>query len=301
MRPRRFARSQAAGVVLTLAFLYAGVTDVRAQAWVPPAGSGAIGAMYQSIDNTSHRLTDGSRLDGYDSISRGVLLSVDYAVTDRFSFSLALPYLGAKYLGPEPSFFGVAIDECRCWNTGWQDFGATARYNLANGAFALTPSISVGLPSNDYEYFGEAVLGRNLKEMRLAVDAGQRLDAISPRLSLSGRYAYAIVERVLDLPNNRSNISLSPAALVTRRLSARGVLAWQRSHGGLRSTEFETDEQWEQFDRILRDNYFHLTAGASYSLPALDVFASYTHYVSGTDTHAGRAFTVGMSWPFHTR
>jgi hypothetical protein len=301
MRARGLARSSAWGGVLTLAVLCAGVADTRAQAWVPPAGVGVIGATYQSIDNTSHRLTDGSKLDGYDSVSRGVLLSVDYAVTDRFSFSLAIPYVGAKYLGPEPSFFDLPIDECRCWNHGWQDFGATARYNLVNGAFALTPSVSVGLPSSDYEYFGEAVLGRNLKEVRLAVDAGQRLDVISPRLSLSGRYTYAIVQRVLDLPNNRSNISLSPAVLMSRRLSARGVLAWQRSHGGLRSDEFETDEQWEQFDRLLRDNYFHLTGGVSYSFPAADVFVSFTHYVSGTDTHAGRALTVGMSWPFFTR
>lgn len=41
----------------------------------------------------------------------------------------------------------------------------------------------------------------------------------------------------------------------------------QRPHGGLRSTEFETDEQWEQFDRVLQDNYFHVSGGVSYSLP----------------------------------
>ena len=43
---------------------------------------------------------------------------------------------------------------------------------------------------------GEAVVGRNLREVRIAVDAGQRLDAISPKLSVQGRYSYAFVERV---------------------------------------------------------------------------------------------------------
>jgi hypothetical protein len=278
--------------------LCAGAPAAFAQAWVPPARVGVISVIYQHIDNTNHRLTDGTLLDGYDSVSRGVLLSLDYAVTDRFSFSLGLPYIGAKYTGPEPSFFGLPIDDCRCWTHGWQDLNATARYNLANGAFALTPSISVGVPTHDYEFFGEAVLGRNLKEMRIGVDVGQRLDAISPRLSVSGRYSYAFVERVLDLPNNRSNMALEAAFQLTRKLAPRVAFSWQRSHGGLRSTEFGNDVQVQQFDRLLRDNNFHVTAGASYSLPRFDAFVSYTHYVSGTDTHVGRALTAGVSWPF---
>src|SRR5688572_1957872 len=154
-------------------------TSAHAQAWVPPAGIGLVSLVYQTISNTNHRLTDGTLFDGYDSVSRGVLFNLDYAFTDRFSVSIGVPYLGSKYTGPEPSFFGLAVDDCFCWNHGWQDFGFTARYNLANGAFALTPSVSLGVPTHNYDYFGEAVLGRNLNEIRLQVDVGQRLDAIS--------------------------------------------------------------------------------------------------------------------------
>lgn len=293
------ARTSAAGILTFL--VCAAAQPAFAQAWVPPARIGVVSFVYQTIDNTTHLLTDGSRLDGYDSASRGLLLNLDYAFTDRLSFSFGVPYLGAKYQGPEPSFFGLPIDECRCWNRGWQDLGITGRYNLWNGAFALTPSVSIGLPTHGYSYFGEATLGRNLKEVRLALDAGQRLDPISPRLAVSGRYSYAIVERVLDLPNNRSNVVIEPALLVTRKLSTRAAFAWQRSHGGLRTTEFETDEQWEQYDRILRENYFHVSGGVAYSFPRFDVFASYIRYVSGTDTHGGRAVTVGVSWPFELR
>jgi hypothetical protein len=278
-----------------------GAAPLFAQAWVPPARVGVTSVVYQTIDNTTHRLTDGSSLDGYDSVSHGVLLNLEYAFTDRLSVSVGVPFLGVKYLGPEPSFFGLSIDDCRCWNTGWQDLGVTGRYNLSNGSFALTPSISVGVPTNDYSYFGEAVLGRNLRELRVTLDAGQRLDPISPNLSISGRYSYAFVERVLDLANNRSNFALEPSYLVTRRLSTRAVFAWQRSHGGLRTTEFETDEQWEQYDRLLRENYFHAGGGAAYSFNRFDVFGSYIHYAGGTDTHGGRALTIGLSWPFELR
>lgn len=282
-----------------LAILALGIASPAfAQAWVPPAGIGVVSVVYQSIDNTNHRLTDGSLLDGYDSVSRGVLLNLDYAVTDRFSFTIGVPYLGSKYTGPEPSFFGLEADDCLCWQHGLQDFGATARYNVVNGAFAFTPSISVGMPSHNYDYFGEAVLGRNLNELRLAVDVGRRLDRISDRLSVSARYSYAIVEKVLDLPNNRSNIALESGFLATRKLATRVALSWQRSHGGLRSNEIVTDEQLSQYDRLIKDNNFHITGGLAYSLPQIDLFASYTRYVSGTDTHVGYAITAGVSVPF---
>src|SRR5262249_742279 len=191
---------------------------------------------------------------------------------------------------------------------GWQDFGFTARYNLANGAFALTPSLSVGVPSRNYDFLGEAVVGRNLREVRIAVDAGQRLDAISSKLSVQGRYSYAFVERVIDIPNNRSNAALEGAFLLTRKLATRALVSWQHTHGGLRfgsptsSTlpfpgEVNTPERLAQHDRLLRDNYWHVGAGVSYSFSRVDVFGSYVAFAGGTDTHAGNALTVGISWP----
>jgi hypothetical protein len=290
---RRVRGIAAAGV----AMLCVCVPAANAQPWVPPAGIGIVSVVFQSINNTGHLLTDGSDLDGFDSVSRGVLLNVDYAVTDRWSISVGVPYIAAKYLGPEPSFFGLPVDDCLCWNSGWQDLAATVRYNFANDAIGFTPSLAIGAPTHDYEYTGEAVLGRNLNEVRLAVDAGVRLDRLSPRLSLSGRYSFAFVEKVADLSNNRSNIALETGYMITRKLGARAVLSWQRSHGGLRSTEF-SDELFDQFDRLLKDNNFHLTGAVAYSLPRFDVFASYIQYLRGTDTHKGHAVTVGLSWPF---
>jgi len=272
--------------------------SAHAQAWVPPAGIGLVSVMYQTINNTNHRLTDGSLFDGYDSVSRGVLFNLDYAITDRFSFTIGVPYLGSKYTGPEPSFFGLDVDNCFCWQHGWQDFGAAVRYNLANDAFAFTPSISFGVPTHNYDYYGEAVLGRDLNEVRIGVDVGQRLDRISDKLSLSGRYSYAFVEEVVDLPNNRSNFAIEAVFLASRKLATRLAFSWQRSHGGLRSSDPFTEEQFLQYDRILKDNNFHITGGVSYSLPKIDLFGYYVHYAGGTDTHVGHAMNVGVSWPF---
>ena len=87
---------------------------------------------------------------------------------------------------------------------------------------------------------------------------------------MSARYSYAIVEKVLDLPNNRSNIAVEAGFLATRKLATRVAFSWQRSHGGLRSNEIVTEEQLSQYDRLIKDNNFHITGGVSYSLPKFD-------------------------------
>lgn len=297
LAPRAVLSVLARGLIALLT-VCVGAREGHAQAWVPPAGIGVVTVAYQTISNTNHRLTDGSLLDGYDSISRGVLVNLDYAFTDRFSLSIGVPYIASKYTGPEPSFFGLQVDNCFCWAHGWQDLGATVRYNLANDAFALTPSASFGVPTHDYNYFGEAVLGRDLDEVRVGVDVGRRLDSISDRLSLSARYTYAFVEKVLDMPNNRSNFAVEVGVLPMRKLATHLAVSWQRSHGGLRSSDPFTPEQYSQYDRILKDNNFHITGGGSYSLPKIDLFASYVYYAGGTDTHVGHALTAGVSVPF---
>jgi hypothetical protein len=297
-------------IVAIIAMCLLAAAPAAAQAWVPSAREGSISATFQTIDNTGHLLTDGSHLDDGKSIDASMYLEGEYAFTDRLSLSAGIPLVFAKYIGPGPTPFNfLPVDSCYCWHSGWQDVEVTARFNVFNGVFALTPSVSVGVPSHDYDFRGEAVIGRDLKELRVGVDAGRRLDAISPRLSVQGRYAYAFVERVLDIPNNRSNATATAAFLATRKLSVHTFVSWQHTHGGLRlgspppsdlvvPGDVNTPERILEHDRLLRDDNWRAGAGFSYSLPRLDLFASYIEYVSGTDSHSGRAFTAGISWPF---
>jgi hypothetical protein len=299
-------------VSFTLALFATSANSVFAQAWTPGAGLGSVTVVVQNLDYSGHRVTDGTFYPIGGSIHNRIDIEVDYAITDRVSVTAGIPFVFAKYVdaNPLPPFVPfLPVDECRCWQSGWQDFGFTARYNLVNSGFALTPSVSVGLPSHAYNFRGEAALGERLREVRIAVDAGQRLDAISPRLSVEGRYSYAFVQRVLDLPNNRSNAAIESGFLITRRLAARLQLSWQRVHGGLRlgspsgipflpPGEVNTPARLSEHDRLLRDNNFRLGGGIAYSLQNLDVFASYVELVRGTDSHGGRAITVGVSWPF---
>jgi hypothetical protein len=286
------------------AFLLGAPTGLAAQAWVPPARVGDVTLGFQRIENTGHILSDGrsDTLFPGGSLNASIYLSIEYAFTDRFSVEVGLPYVFSKFTGPgttPPPF--LPVDSCYCWHGGFQDFGFIARYNAIGSlesAFALTPSIAVGAPSNNYAYQGEAVVGRNLSEVALAVDAGQRLDPISPKLSVEGRYAYAFVEKDLGISTNRSNFSFEVDYLLTRRLVVRGLANWQWTHGGLRVPQDINMDNAAEHDRLLRNDYFHAGAGVSYELAALDLYATYLDFVDGANTHKGWAVSFGLSWPF---
>ena len=303
-----------AGFAGGLALAVVAAPSASAQAWASPAGQGWVTVAFQGIDNTGHVLQDGSTAPFGKSRNASIYVEAAYALNDRLSLSAGVPFVFAKYVGPrfdpEPPTV-QPVDACYCWQDGLQDFGFTARVNLLNGSTALTPSVSVGAPSHGYEHVGEAVVGRGLSELRLAVDVGQRLDFLSPRLAVAGRYTYAFVERVLDVSTNRSNASVELAFQALDRLAVRAVVSRQVTHGGLQAGlgpppqpdgypwgEITTAELFREHDRLMRDDSWHVGAALSYAFARADLFASYVEFVSGRNTHAGRAFTVGVSVPF---
>jgi hypothetical protein len=304
----RLARGSIMIPTTTLAAVAIFVTtagNVMGQAWVPPRGEGSVSFSYQRNEHVGVFKSDGSLTQGGFSVNMSLFVEADYSLTDRLSFTAGLPYVFSKYTDsrpPPPPVPYLPIDQCHCWQSAWQDFGFTARYNLLSGSFALTPSISVGTPSNNYNYVGEAVVGRNLQELRVGIDVGKRLDAISRKLSVQGRYSYAFVERILDIPNNRSNAAAELAYLLKRHLAIQGFAGWQRTHGGLHNKYIlsgaASPDELMQFHRLLRENSVRMGGGLSYSFRKVDLFASYTAFLQGTDTHSLRTFTVGFSVPF---
>ena len=303
---RRLATTLALGAWLAAA------GGAAAQAWPMPKGVGGVSLVYQGIDNTGHRLSDGFLLPEGQSRTHGLAVELDYGLTSRLSLSAGLPYVGAKYTGAGPTPANLPVDSGRQWHSSFQDFRLGARYEaLSRGPLALTPSLALVLPSHAYNYQGEAVVGRRLKELQLGLFAARTLDELTPALEIQAGYTYAVVEKAeVDLPNNRSNASVGLSWAATPRLQLHTSALWQRTHGGLRfgggpenvalpfPGEVNTPERFAEHDRLLRDDSFHVEGGLSYALGRVDLFGSWLQYVSGTDTHAGHALTLGATWYF---
>jgi hypothetical protein len=283
---------------------------LEAQAFTAPEGVGAVTVSWQWVDNTGHRMSDGFLLARGESVTTSVLAEVEYAVTDRLAAGIGLPYVFARYSGALPSFSRLPRDECRCWHSSFQDVSLSARYRFGDDVWAVTPLVAYGVPSHSYPYAGEAVVGRNLKELRVGVSAGLRLVDLLPKATIQGTYSFARVERVFDdIDIDRSNAFIDFGYALTSRLYLRGGGIFQRTHGGLRAGsvtgnpfplpgELNTPERFAQRDRLQRSNYWHLSGGMSFDAGPVDLFAAYTKYVWGRDTHNGQAFTAGTTWYF---
>ena len=210
-------------------------SPLAAQAFTPPKGVGSLTLAWQYVDNAGHRMSDGYFLPGGESVTTSALLEAEYAVTDRLSASFGIPYVFAKYTGKGPSLSGLPIDECRCWHSSFQDFALAVRYRLGGDTWAFTPVLRYALPSHEYGYVGEAVVGRNLQEAQLGALAGVKLGFLPPATVQVG-YTYAFVESPLDdLSLDRSNGFIDLGYSLNRRLYVRATGVWQRTHGGLRA------------------------------------------------------------------
>src|SRR5512140_1833668 len=126
-------RHPASFLVATAGLCVAAANVAKAQAWAPPSGEGDISFTYQRIENTGHRRTNGFLAPRGRSLDMSLYFEAEYAFTDRLSLTAGLPYVFAKYTDPNPPPPPIPFlpeDGCRCWQTGWQDFGITGRYNL---------------------------------------------------------------------------------------------------------------------------------------------------------------------------
>jgi hypothetical protein len=275
-----------------------------AQAWVPPAHTWSLAFVTQAIDHAAHVLDDGTVVPAGKSTTVGTDLIVGYAFTDRLSVSAGVPYVFAKYRGPgaPPPFIPfLPVDSCFCFHSDFQDLTGTVRYSVihTSDGFAVTPSITAVIPSHSYDHVGEAVVGRDLREVHVGVDVGAPVAMISRRLIMQGAYAYSVVQRVLDIPNNRSNATLEGDYRLTRRLTVSGLLLWQRTHGGLRFPQEVAPfpNLIAEHDRLLRDNSLRLGGGVSYSWGQWDASVTYLGYTpSGNNTHVIHAVTVSLGW-----
>jgi hypothetical protein len=260
---------------------------------------GSVTFAWQWVDNTGHIGTDGTVARVGQSVTTNLLAEIDYGVTERFAATASVPFVFAKYTGKNPPISGLEHDACRCWNESFQDFSLSGRYRFGDEFWALTPQLRYVLPSHDYPYHGEAVVGQNLNQLLLGINAAWRTPAL-PKASLQGGYTYTFAEAAVDgIRPNRSNVTMSFGYALTRSLYVHGGALAQKNYAGLTVAEFFTSappDQKAQADRLLKMRYWHMIGGVSYSTRFADVFFSVEPYVWGRDTHDGIAYTVGSTW-----
>jgi len=288
-----------------MVFPLAAPRPAAAQAWVPSKGEGNFSITYENLFLRDHWYADGSRHDIGHIRLNGMVQNVEYGLTDRIAVNLSLPYIIGKYKGPFPHVNAGHTDDGHYHGT-FQDFRLGLRYNLRTHPAVITPMVELIVPSHPYEQFAHSLAGYDLREYRVGVNVGRRLNPILPRAFVQTRYTYAVVEKKLGIRPNRSRLDSQFSYFVTRRLSLSAIELLQITHSGLdfpKDFPSRKDERWRRHAQISRLNFLNLGFGAGFAVSErVELFGSYGTDVWGQNGHAlNRIMTFGVNWNFRTR
>jgi hypothetical protein len=275
-----------------------------AQAFLPGKGEGAVSINFASVHAAGHFMDDGSRLPGYASRANSLTFGVEYGLTDKLALGLSLPYIRAKYLGPEePLNLPRNVLDDGAYHGTMQDLRFEARFNALRLPVVLTPFAAVTLPTHSYDTIAESSVGPDVRQLTVGTYAGRLLNPVLPRTFVHGSYSYSLAEKVLGISLNRSNTDLSVGHFITPVLSASFLWRRQWTHGGLGYAEIYdpavSPDIYLQQDRLAGQDYQHVGVGAGLSVTeTLSVDFSFVKFVSGKDAHFGEGISGGLSWSF---
>ena len=275
-----------------------------AQAWLPPKGEAWFSLSYGNTLVKDHYFYDGERVKEGEIRSHSALVELGYSITDRLGVKVNLPYVAAKYDGVNPHMYPV--DDGSTHGT-FNDFRLEVRYNALRSPIVLTPFVGGVLPSHQYEYFGHAITGADLKQFIVGTSFGRRLDPFLSRAYVQGRYSYAFVEKIEGIFHDRSNLDLQIGYFVTPSLQLFALGVGQKSHGGLVFDRKEiptwTASDFHHHSQLGRTDLLGVGGGVDFlATSALDVYASFMTTVAGRNDHAINAqFTLGLTIGFSPR
>ena len=281
-----------------LGFNLCGAAPVRAQAWVPDRGDGALALTYQLYDVRGHFDVHGGENTNGGTESHALLTEFDYGLGGQFGLTVSLPFIASKYTGPPSYYVGPHITfpgplDDGSYHGAVQDVRIEARRLWWAGPVAFAPFVGFSFPTHDYETVGEAVPGRHRRDLQIGVSAGVGLDRFAPGSYFQVRYAYGTMERVNDFPFTRSNIDVEGGVAV-RHVLFRGLIASQIRHDGPSLDQLAAD--WVHHDRFIAPSYLNLGGGASLSLTdSADIYAIWVDTVEGSNgAHRARMLTIGV-------
>lgn len=284
---------------------------VRAQAWLPPAGSGNVTFTYQNSLARGHLTPTGqlaAGAAGQDPVRAHVFaMDTEYGVTDRFALHLSIPFVRARYGGSSPHRIGVhgqatTVDDGH-YHGAFQDFRFGGRFNVVARPLTITPFVEGILPSHHYESRAHSAIGRDLRALVIGANFAAFLDSMRPGLYVNGQISYAIVQKVAGIRPNRTRMDGEVGYFVNPRLAVRFLESLTLTHDGL---DFPYGglplELSLNHDRLSRDNLLNIGGGIVIAInESVQLFLNAGTLAWGQNIHPHRGASIGINWHYSTR
>jgi hypothetical protein len=259
------------------------------------AGDASLRIEYQSIHTGVFH--DAGMLDATYSRtdSHIALISGDYALSDRWVFFAALPYVQKRFVAvpgapgpdngdphnPNDAFWIDFVPPDKRfiddgdYHGGFQNLSFGVSYTALDGPLRVAPYIGYGFPTNNYPIYAKAAIGRNLWSIPVGVDL-----MYVPYFSdwfFRGNLAYVFSEEPLDVNVDYWLGYLEGGYWFTPGFSVNAFLSLKYLRDGLLLPWSFTDDPtyanypddfdtiyWWQHDRLLRHRFLNFGIGFDY-------------------------------------
>ena len=240
-------------------------------------GDGSLRLEYQYVRTGAFDSSIGE-LEIGNTDGHALLVSVDYAVTNRWSVSASLPWIKKRHRGALPhdpvnDFTNFTPPDLRLiddgeYHSNWQDLYVGASYLARQGALTVEPFVAFGFPTNDYPFYGHAAVGRNL--WHVPVGAAISYQPYFSDFFFSGDAAYVFTEKTLGTDISHWLIHANVQYFVTPRFVPKVFVNIKHGFQGL---SFPDDydltdldnERWYNHDLMIKHNFVNAGVGFDWS------------------------------------
>lgn len=241
-------------------------------------GDFSLGLEYQFVRTGKFDSSIGD-IDIGNTDSHVMMLSGQYAISDRWSVSASLPYIKKRHQGALPHNPTLDLTEYPeadqsllddgNFHNDWQDLYVSVSYRAREGRLSLYPFVSVGLPTNDYPFYAHAAAGRNI--WHIPVGVAFDFTPYFSDFSLSGDVAYVLTEKSLGVDISHWLINLDARYYLTPGFAPRLFLSIKHGTKGLDfPNDFNVfalnDEAWYFHDRTIKHNFVNGGVGFDWIL-----------------------------------
>ena len=208
------------------------------------------------------------------------LLSGVFSLGKRWKMFGSIPYVQKRHTGALPHDFtefaeytppDLRLIDDGHFHGGLQDLYGGVQYLAVEGQFSVSPHISYGIPGSDYPFYGNAAIGKNLREIPIGVFL-----EFTPYFSdwyFQADVSYVFTESVLGVDLDYWLAYLSASFYVTPRFAPRVFVTSRRAPNALRFPEDFTDdfspddfdnEFYYRHDQTLKHEFINAGIGFDY-------------------------------------
>jgi hypothetical protein len=278
-------------------------------------GEGSIRLEYQYV-RTGAFVSSIGESDIGNTDGHTILISLNYALTDRWTLSASLPWINKRHQGALPHDPVVDITQWTPpdltlvddgqYHSGLQDLYVGVGYLAKSGPLTIEPHISFGTPVQDYQVYAHAALGRDIWHLPVGVFLDYQ-----PALSdffFSGDFSYVFTEKTLGVDISHFLIYGAVGYYVTPRIAPKIFVNIKQGNKGLDfPDDYDltalNDEIWYNHDRMIQHNF--INAGVSVDWVVNDRYLLSFSWFKMIDPDqvniVDRAWTVGVTRRFSSR